>query len=56
MKLWGIYIRYGRICMTKRVGCLLQATKRYNRLMKRKPKPGLWIALVPVYDDELTIT
>ncbi|WP_188128243.1 hypothetical protein [Propionispora hippei] len=49
-KAWGIYIRYGKICMTKRVGCLLQATQRYNRLMRWKKKPDLWIALVPIHD------
>ncbi len=50
-KLWGIYIRFGNICMTKRIGCLRMATKRYNRLIKRKPKADVWFALVPLHND-----
>jgi hypothetical protein len=51
-KSWGIYVRFGRICMTKKVGSLLQAMKRYNRLKKRRIKPDLWFALVPIEHDD----
>lgn len=51
-KSWGIYVRFGRICMTKKVGSLLQALKRYNRLKKRRIKPDLWFALVPIERDD----
>lgn len=51
-KSWGIYVRFGRICMTKKVGSLLQALKRYNQLKKRKIKPDLWFALVPIERDD----
>lgn len=50
IKSWGIYVRYGKIRMTKNVGCLLHATKRYNEIMKRKNKSKILLALVPIYD------
>ncbi|VBB05901.1 Hypothetical protein LUCI_1112 [Lucifera butyrica] len=50
-KAWGIYVRYGRITMTKRIGCLLKTMKRYNRLTRRKAKSDIWIALVPISNE-----
>lgn len=50
IKSWGIYISFGKIKMTKNVGSLWQATKKYDQLLKRKKNSRIMIALVPIYD------
>lgn len=54
IKSWGIYLCFGEIRITKKVGCLLEAKKKYDQIMKRKKKPGLMIAIVPIYDIKTT--
>jgi len=48
---WGVYVRFGRISITKRFDDLRQALQRYNRLMSRRKKADIWFALIPIYDD-----
>lgn len=52
VKSWGIYVRYGRICLTKRTGSLLKTLQRYNRLIKRKANSNIRVSLIPIYYDD----
>jgi hypothetical protein len=47
---WGVYVRFGRISITKKFDNLRQAMQRYNKLMSRKKKADIWFAIIPIYD------
>lgn len=50
-KSWGIYVRFGKICLTKTFGSLRQARQRYDRLTMRRKRPNTWFALIPIHGE-----
>lgn len=48
---WGVYVRFGRTCLTKTCGSLRQARQRYDRLTARRKRPNTWFALIPIHGE-----